>query len=180
LLKMIRVSGGCVRGWKSVTGNATWWQQGSTVDMFHYKIWNILPVNISNNSAFFSHSMSMFRKELWFKSQMGSQLFENLDAEVNINRAWEAVGGNTTNSAEDSLGHYKLKNHKPWSKELIHKRKQAKLQWLPDPSEISENNLRNIKNGASSHFMDKNISKTELISLQIKLRTRTLETCIEE
>jgi hypothetical protein len=43
-------------------------------------------------------------------------------------------------SAKESLGYSELKKHKPWFDEgcskLLHQRKQAKLQWLQDPSEI--------------------------------------------
>jgi hypothetical protein len=33
---------------------------------------------------------------------------------VDINRAWESIRENIKISAEESLGHYKLKRHKPW------------------------------------------------------------------
>jgi hypothetical protein len=56
---------------------------------------------------------------------------ENLDAEVNINRAWETIRENTKISAKESLGNYELKKHKPWSdegcSELFDQKKQAKL-----------------------------------------------------
>jgi hypothetical protein len=52
-------------------------------------------------------------------------------------------------SARESLGYYELKKTKRWFDEgcskLLHHRKQAKLQWLQDPSEINGNNLNNIK-----------------------------------
>jgi hypothetical protein len=42
-----------------------------------------------------------------------------------------------------------LKKHKPWFDEgcskLLYQRKQAKLQWLQDPSEINGDNLNNIR-----------------------------------
>jgi hypothetical protein len=64
---------------------------------------------------------------------------ENLDTEVDINRAWEIIGENIKISAKDSLGYYELQKHKPWFDEgcskLLYQRKQAKLQWLQDPSE---------------------------------------------
>jgi hypothetical protein len=45
-------------------------------------------------------------------------------------------------SAIKALGYYELKKHKPWFderwSELLDKRKQAKLRWLQDPSEINE------------------------------------------
>jgi hypothetical protein len=39
--------------------------------------------------------------------------------------------------------------------ELLDKRKQAKLQWLQDPSEISEDKLNNVRFKASGHFRNK-------------------------
>jgi hypothetical protein len=52
-----------------------------------------------------------------------------------------------------------LKKHKQWfdegSSKLVDQRKQAKLQWLQDPSEINENNLNNVRHEASSYFWNK-------------------------
>jgi hypothetical protein len=62
---------------------------------------------------------------------------ENLDADVNINRAWETIRENIKVSAKESIGYYEVKKHKPWfdegCSELLDQRKQYKLQWLPDP-----------------------------------------------
>jgi hypothetical protein len=64
---------------------------------------------------------------------------ENLDAEVDINRAWEIIRENINISAKESPGHYELKKHKLWFDEgcskLLDQRKQAKLQWLQEPSQ---------------------------------------------
>jgi hypothetical protein len=38
---------------------------------------------------------------------------------------------------------------------LLDRRKQAKLQWLQDPSEISGDNLSNIRRETSRHFRNK-------------------------
>jgi hypothetical protein len=38
---------------------------------------------------------------------------ENLDSEVDVNKAWETVRENIKISARESLGYYELK-HKPW------------------------------------------------------------------
>jgi hypothetical protein len=38
---------------------------------------------------------------------------ENFDDNVDINRAWENIRGNISTSVKASLGHYKLKQHKP-------------------------------------------------------------------
>jgi hypothetical protein len=39
---------------------------------------------------------------------------ENLETEVDINRAWETITENITISAKESLGYHELKKHKPW------------------------------------------------------------------
>jgi hypothetical protein len=57
------------------------------------------------------------------------------------------------------LGYYELKKHKPWFDEgcskLLDQRKQAKLQWLQDPSEVNGDNLNNVRREASRHFRNK-------------------------
>jgi hypothetical protein len=64
-----------------------------------------------------------------------------LYAEADINSAWEEIRKNIKISAKESVGYYQLKKHKPWfdkgCSELLDQRKQAKLQWLQDPSEIN-------------------------------------------
>jgi tRNA(Ile)-lysidine synthase TilS/MesJ len=59
---------------------------------------------------------------------------------VDVNRAWEAIRENIKISAKEILGYYELKQQKPWFEEgcskLLYQRKQAKLQWLQDPSQI--------------------------------------------
>jgi hypothetical protein len=39
--------------------------------------------------------------------------------------------------------------------EIIISKKQAKLQWLQDPSEINGDNLNNVRHEASRHFRNK-------------------------
>jgi hypothetical protein len=62
--------------------------------------------------------------------------------------------------AEESLGYHELKKHKPWfnkgSSELLDQRKQAKLQWLQDPSKINGDNL-NVKPAGISGIKRGNI-----------------------
>jgi hypothetical protein len=102
---------------------------------------------------------------------------EKSDDDGGINRDWATIGENNTNSAEESI--YELKKHKPWFDErcskLLDQRKQAKLQWLQDPSEINRDNLKHINREASRNFRKKsgNIWQTKLMSLQ-----RTVSTCI--
>jgi hypothetical protein len=42
---------------------------------------------------------------------------ENIDTEVDINRAWETITENIKMSAKASLGYYELKKRKPWFNE---------------------------------------------------------------
>jgi hypothetical protein len=74
---------------------------------------------------------------------------EGLDVEVDNNSSWETIRENIKISAKESLGYFELKKHKPWFEEgcskLLDQRKQAKLQWLQDPSEINGDNLNNVR-----------------------------------
>jgi hypothetical protein len=80
---------------------------------------------------------------------------ENLDTEVDVNRAWETIRENLEISTKESLHYCELKEHKPLFEarcsELLDQRKQAKLQWLQDQSEINGDNLSNIKHEANRH-----------------------------
>jgi hypothetical protein len=57
---------------------------------------------------------------------------EDLDAEVEINSAWETIRENIKISAKESLGYSELEKHKLWFHEvclkLFDQRKQAKLR----------------------------------------------------
>jgi hypothetical protein len=97
-----------------------------------------------------------------YRAEISSRLtsLEILDDEVDINRPWETTRDNIKVSAKESLGYYELKKHKPYfdegCSELLDQRKQDKLQWLQNPSEINEDNLNNIRREASRHFGNKN------------------------
>jgi hypothetical protein len=84
---------------------------------------------------------------------------EILDTEVDVNIAWETIIENIKFSAKESLGYYELKKIKPWFDEgysnLIAHRKQAKSQWLQDPSEINGDNLNNIRRETRRNFRNK-------------------------
>jgi hypothetical protein len=83
---------------------------------------------------------------------------EDLDT-VEINSAWEKIRENIKISVEESLGNYKLRKHKPWFDEgcskLLHQRKEPKLQWLQDPSEINGDILNNVRVETSRYFKNK-------------------------
>jgi hypothetical protein len=84
---------------------------------------------------------------------------ENLDAEMDINRAWETIRDNIKISAKQSLGYNELKKHKPWFNEgcskILDQRKQLELRWLKDSSEKNGDNVNNIRREASRHFKKK-------------------------
>jgi len=81
---------------------------------------------------------------------------ENLSDSQDINRAWENIKENIKTSAKESLGLHILKQHKLWfDKEclgLLDQRKQAKMQWVQDPSQSNVGNLNNVRFEASRHF----------------------------
>jgi hypothetical protein len=81
---------------------------------------------------------------------------EKLDTEVDVNKAWETIRDNIKIYAEESLGYYEPNKNKPWFYEgyskFLDQRKQAKLQWLQDPSKINGDNLNNIRRETSRHF----------------------------
>jgi hypothetical protein len=72
-----------------------------------------------------------------------------LDAEVKVNGPWNIFRKNIKISAKENLGFYELKKHKPWFgegySELLVQRKQTKLQWLQDPSEVNGDSLNNLR-----------------------------------
>jgi hypothetical protein len=61
---------------------------------------------------------------------------EDLDADVEINSAWEMIRENINISAKETLSYFEMKKHKPWfgkgCLKSVDQRKQAKLQWLLD------------------------------------------------
>jgi hypothetical protein len=72
-----------------------------------------------------------------------------------MNRAWENIRENIKTSAKENLGHYELQQHKPWFgdeySKLIDRRKQTKLQWLQNPSQVN-GDMDNFRREASRTF----------------------------
>jgi hypothetical protein len=79
-----------------------------------------------------------------------------------------------------------LKKHKPWFNQgcskLLDQWKQAKLQWLQDPSEINGDNLNNIRNEASRHFRNKKRQylKVKIDELETNSKNKNLYRGINE
>jgi hypothetical protein len=84
---------------------------------------------------------------------------ENLEDSGDINRAWDNIRENIKILAQEILGYCESKHHKQWFDEecsqLVDRRKEAKLQWLQDPSEVNDNNLSDVRQEASRHFKNK-------------------------
>jgi hypothetical protein len=63
------------------------------------------------------------------------------------------VKANIKISAKESLCYYEFKKDKPWfdegCSELLGQRKQAKLQWLQDPSKTNGDNWNNIRHDSA-------------------------------
>jgi len=78
---------------------------------------------------------------------------------TDINRAWENIKENIKTSATESLGLHELKQQKPRFGEacfgFLVQRKQAKMQWVHDPSQRNVGNLNNIRLEARRHFKKK-------------------------
>ena len=56
---------------------------------------------------------------------------------TDVNRVWENIKENLKTAAKESLGLHEWKQHKPWFDkcvDFLDQRKQAKMQWIQDPS----------------------------------------------
>ena len=60
---------------------------------------------------------------------------------------------------ESLLPMHEMKQHKPWFDEeclgILDQRKQAKMQWIQNPSQSKVDNLNNVRWDASRHFRNK-------------------------
>ncbi len=70
--------------------------------------------------------------------------------------SWKNIKGNIKTSAIESPGQHELKQHKPWfEEEFLHfldQRKQAKMQWIQDPSQSKVGNLNNVRLEGTRHL----------------------------
>jgi hypothetical protein len=99
------------------------------------------------------------RKQYQIKISNRSAAWENLNVRENIIRAWENIKEGIKISAEESLGLYERKQHKPWFDEecskFLDQRKQAKMQWLQNPKQSNVDNLNNVGREANRDFRKK-------------------------
>ena len=74
---------------------------------------------------------------------------EYLSDGENVNRAWENIKEDIKTTAKESLGLHELKQNKPWFNEegvgFLYQRKQAKMQWVQDPTQSNLDNLNNVR-----------------------------------
>ena len=84
---------------------------------------------------------------------------ENLSDDEDVYITWENIKENKKTSLKESLGLHELKQNKPWFDEeclgFLDKRKQAKMQWIQDPSQSKVDNLNNVRREVSRHFRNK-------------------------
>jgi hypothetical protein len=94
--------------------------------------------------------------------------------------AWENIKENIKTSAKESLGLRELKQHKPWFDEgcvgFLDRRKQARLQWIQDPSQSNVDNLNNVRRDASRHFRNKKKAylKTKIEELETNSKIKNV------
>jgi hypothetical protein len=62
-------------------------------------------------------------------------------------------------STKERVSYFELKKHNPWfdegCSELLDQKKEAKLEWLRDSSEINGDNLNNVRLEVSRYFRNK-------------------------
>ena len=84
---------------------------------------------------------------------------ENLSESKDINRTLENIKENIKISAKESLGLYKLKQHKLWfDDECLHfldQRKHTIMQLLQDPNQSNVDNLKNARRESNRHCRNK-------------------------
>jgi hypothetical protein len=88
-----------------------------------------------------------------------SAALENLGNSGDNNRAWDNIRENIKMSAQESVGYWESKHRKPKFDEersqLVDRKKEAKLQWLQDPSKANEDNMTDGRREATRHFRKK-------------------------
>ncbi len=144
--------------------------RGADCDTDYYlvvgKVWERLAVSKQEAQKFGGERFNLRElNELEVREQYQIEItnrfaaLENLSDDKDINRAWENIKENIKTSAKESLCLHELKQHKPWfDEEFLHfldERKQAKLQWVQDPSQRNVDNLNNVRHESSRHFRNK-------------------------
>jgi hypothetical protein len=95
-----------------------------------------------------------------------------------IARTYKRLGKTLKRIPKPQLGLYELKQHKPWFDEecsrFLHKRKQAKMQWVQNAHNSNVVNLNYVRREASRHFRNKKNkylkAKTDEIETNSKIK----------
>jgi hypothetical protein len=99
------------------------------------------------------------RNSIRFQLKKRFSTLEDLEDNGNIYKPWDAIRQSINISAKRCIAQCEGKRHKPWFDEecskSVHRRKQAKPQWLLDPSLGNEDNLSNVRREARKHFRNK-------------------------
>jgi hypothetical protein len=105
---------------------------------------------------------------------------ENLDESFDINSSWEIIRGNMKTSAKENLEYHNVKHNKPWfddeCSKLLDQRKQVKLQWLQNPSQINGDNQKNLRRETSRTFRKKKMEylKEKINKLETNNKTKNI------
>jgi len=96
---------------------------------------------------------------------------------LDINSAWVSIRQGIKTSAKENLGYHRLKHNKPWfddnCSKLMAQWKQAKLQWLQNPSQINGDNLQNLRHETSRTLKKKRkYLKDKIKSFKLIIRTK--------
>jgi len=89
----------------------------------------------------------------------GFGIKHGISGDEKVNRAWGNIKENIKTLAIESLCLHEWTQHKPWFDngyvDFLDQRKQAKMQWIQDPSRSNVDNLNNVRHDASRHFRNK-------------------------
>ena len=63
---------------------------------------------------------------------------------------------------------------------ILDQRKQAKMQWMQDPSQSNADNLNNVRRDASRHFRNKKKAylRAKIEELETNSKINNIRTCI--
>jgi hypothetical protein len=99
------------------------------------------------------------RKRYQIKITNSFVVLENVNADEDVNRAWVNIKEVIKTSTKESLGLHELKQHKPWFYKkcigVLDQRKEAKMQWIQNPSRSNVDNLNKVRDNAIRHFRNK-------------------------
>ena len=79
-----------------------------------------------------------------------------------------------------------MNQHKPWLDEeclrFLDQRKQAKMQWMQDPSQCNVDNINNVRRVASRHFRNKKKAylKAKIGELETNSKIKNIRYCTGE